>query len=233
MSRCISRRACSDRNSFKLINDKGENGKYIWTEFRCPNVVSSSNHCIECIQKLPKHKYQSSPKCDHGNIGGPYPSDSKLYGSPYYLSQIKSGWKISEEDELRAKDAISKAISEMPITPTSPAKPLVIKTEIPKKPRKQKVSKKATDIILQTPEKTPIPELKDPKYIEEMTTPLQVTEVIVVKVKKIKCDGKEYYLDTQSGKAYAALANGVGPYKGRYNSESETLNTNTPDSDLE
>ena len=40
MSTCISRRACADRESFKLINSNGQLGKYIWTEYKCPNVVS-------------------------------------------------------------------------------------------------------------------------------------------------------------------------------------------------
>ena len=249
MSACTSRRACADRNSFRLyktVNGAAVQGKYIWTEFRCRNVVSSNGKtCSECAIKLPKHKYQSAPKCDHGFIDGPYPSDSKLYGSPFYLKQIKDGWLPYEADELRAKEAQLTASSTMPkkatvvtTTPDTPTVAAAIVTTKPKQPRKAKVVKNATETVL-----APIPIVPmvpmapmakvDAKFVEQMTAPIKVQDVIVVKVKKIRCEGKDYYFDSVSGKAYALLTNGVGPYKGRYDPEAETLSKNFPDSDLE
>ena len=89
MLTCISRRACADRYDFRLTNKNGEVGKHIWTEYRCPNAVSvEDGMCSDCSVKIKKYKYQAAQKCDHGVVGGPYTNDSKLYGSPYYLSLI-------------------------------------------------------------------------------------------------------------------------------------------------
>jgi hypothetical protein len=110
MATCISRRACADRDTLRLIGKDGQPGRHIWVEYRCQNkVVTEGIVCADCSYKLPKYKYQANPKCDHGKIGGPYPSDSKLYGSGFYLKLIKEGWKILEADEIRAKAAVDNA----------------------------------------------------------------------------------------------------------------------------
>lgn len=246
MSACTSRRACADRNSFRLyktVNGVAVQGKYIWTEYRCRNVVSSNGKtCTECAIKLPKHKYQSAPKCDHGFVDGPYPSDSKLYGSPFYLIQIKDGWLIYEADETRAKEAQLSASSTMPkkTSATVAAEVAVVPTVAkPKQPRKAKVIKNATETVLATVPMAPVMASVvpmatiDSKFVEQMTAPVKVDDVIVVKVRKIRCEGKDYYFDSVSGKAYAVLTNGVGPYKGRYDPEEETLSKDFPDSDVE
>jgi len=239
MDRCISRRACADRLSFRLYKEEDSKiiqGKYIWTELLCPNVASTEKKtCTDCLTKLPKHKYQANSKCDHGTIGGPYPTDSKLYGSPFYLKQIKEGWKISEADETRAKEAqlsVNSMVKKTKIT-TSPIETTIsTPTIVLKKPRKKAVKKAAAEITTVTA----IPEhaiQSEPRFVEEMTVPLKIHDVVIVKVKKIKCQGKEYYFDSMSGKVYAVLETGVGPYKGRYNPEEELLNTSYPDSDAD
>lgn len=238
---CTSRRGCADRNSFRLYMEKDGDtlqGKYIWTEFRCPNVASNSRTCNECTVKLPKHKYQANPKCDHGFVGGPYPSDSKLYGSPFYLTQIKGGWKIVEADERRAKEAQLTSSNTMPKVKSEevPAVPTVEKaTKAPKQPRKAKVIKNATDVVLavNTVEPTLPTVLGPAKFIEAMTPPIKIYDVIIVKVKKIHCKGTDYYFDSISGKIYAVATYGVGAYKGRYDPETDTLNLIYHDSDLE
>jgi hypothetical protein len=230
---------------------EGKEGKYIWTEFRCPNVVSEGvKVCADCSKKLPKYKYQSNQKCDHGVVGGPYPEDSKLYGSPFYLKQVKEGFTPLEADECRAKEAVIKATSNMPkkkvAEPVVPAEAVAAVTAIapavaatavapvkaPKKPRAAKT--KATPSPL-NPSNTIISAepLKPATMLESMETPVHVSEVIVVKVRKIKHKGKEYCFDQDSGKLYSLLSDGVGPYVGRYKLESDTLDTAYPDSDVE
>jgi hypothetical protein len=73
----------------------------------------------------------------------------------------------------------------------------------------------------------------DPKFIESTDPPITITDIIVVKVKKIKYQGKDYFYDSVSGKLYGISVNGVGAYKGRYNQETEILDTTFPDSDCE
>ena len=250
MAMCTSRRACADRNSFRLYMEKDGKtleGKYIWTEHRCPNVASLLNGkaCVECAVKLPKHKYQANPKCDHGFVDGPYPSDSKLYGSPFYLKQIKEGWKIREPDETRAKEAQITASSTMPKKVAKSDQGLLQQEEPvvvapvkkPKQPRKVKLKKNSNDVELTGPAPAPIEppstNFGPAKFLEAMTVPIKIEDVIIVKVRKITCEGKEYYFDSLSGKAYAATAAGVGAYKGRYDPETERLTTGFPDSDLE
>lgn len=267
MSTCISRRAHADKHRFRLINEKGEIGKYIWTEYRCPNVVSVEGAvCVGCAIKVPKFKYQAQQKCDHGNVGGPYPSDSKLYGSAYFLNEIKAGWLIAGPDEIRAKEAEQKAsmgrkkaepvesitspvinsettvepvkqkrkyVRKVPLVPKEPnantseingAKPVLAKPE--RKPRQKKVIPTVETI-------KPIENPLEPKLIEVIAPPLTITDCIVVKVKKMRIEGKEYYYDSLSGKLYGVSVNGVGGYKGRYNAETEVLDTTFPDSDCE
>jgi len=83
------------------------------------------------------------------------------------------------------------------------------------------------------PLETPSTNLGPAKFLEAMTVPIKIEDVIIVKVRKITCEGKEYYFDSLSGKAYAATAAGVGAYKGRYDPETEKLITGFPDSDVE
>jgi hypothetical protein len=249
MDRCISRRAHADKYNFRLINGDKQ-GKYIWTEFRCPNAVSGDRTvCEGCSKKLPNYKYQSTQKCDHGVVGGPYPTDSKLYGSPFYVKQLKEGFYPSEADERRAKEAVAKAISDMPkkkvielaataviaeLAPTADSAIKVEKVEkVPKKPRTVKLKKAPLNTTVIT-EHTPISEpLKVATMVESMEAPIHISDVVVVKVRKIKHKSKEYYFDHISRKLYGASSEGVGAYVGRYNQEAETLNTDFPDSDLE
>jgi len=245
---CSARRACSDRNSFQLYQEDAGGIKerfYIWTEYRCPNQAGSAKnprYCSECAIKVPAYKYQRTPKCDHGYVGGPYPTDSKLYGSPYYLAKIEEGWKIRESDEKRAKECQEKANSMAPKKKTTvattettteiPTVPLVAEVK-PKVPRKLKVAKKAPSKV-EAATDISLPIASGPAtYIESTLAPLIVTDVIRVKVKKIKISGTEYFLDSKTHKVYGISKNGVGPYKGRYHSEEGTLDSSYPDSDAE
>ena len=243
---CISRRACSNRDSFKLYRTDGEilkEGRTIWTEYRCQNLAIEGKHvCNKCSAQIPKHREQSAPKCNHGIIGGAYTEDSKLYGSPYYLQCIKKGWKIKDDDERRAKEAqLLTNMAKKPLIETSPISTGSISTSpattptVPdkiKKPRKPRVAKKATELISKNLE--PIINASA-QFVESLALPITIEDcnTIVVKLRKIRCEGKEFYYDKTSGKLYGVLTNGVGPYKGRYNTESETIDTSYPDSDQE
>ena len=243
MSTCISRRACPDKLSFRLMKD-GKQKFTIFTEYRCPNPVEGAKVCGECSTKLPMYKYQANQKCDHGFVGGPYPKDSKLYGSPYYLNCIKNGCTISEVDEQRAKEAIIKAGSEMPkktvVSDTAVATGVAAPVTAPVKSEKKtkKVIKVKSSIpVLETPVAEVIAAttvtLVKPTMVESTEAPLVIEDIIRVKVKKIRHQGKDYYFDGNSGKLYSATKNGVGKYAGRYDEEADSINTSYPDSDEE
>lgn len=248
MTTCLGRRAYPDKYSFLLSKD-GKTKHFVWTEYRCPNEVPEGiKTCVECSIKINKYKYQAAPKCDHGLVGGPYPSGSKLYGSPYYLELIKNGWNISEADEKRAKEALDKAISHMgrkkivpDITCQSPAVVLesmaaaspVVKTRKPRTVKPKSVIPVVDTMAIvkeiEKVEETP----KKVIMLESTSSPIIPFETIVVKVAKIRHQGKDYYFDSVSGKTYDKTSAGVGSYVGRYNAEAEQLHTDYPDSDLE
>jgi hypothetical protein len=75
--------------------------------------------------------------------------------------------------------------------------------------------------------------LVKPTMVESTEAPLVVDDIITVKVKKIRHQGKDYYFDGNSGKLYSATKNGVGKYAGRYDEEADSINTSYPDSDEE
>jgi len=246
---CISRRGYHENtgNRFKLYKEEDgviKEGRYIWMEYRCPNKAGSSKnpkYCTECDVKIPGFKYQSQGECDHGYVGGPYSTDisCKLYGSPYYLAKIKEGWKIRESDEKRAKECQEKANSMAPkkktTTTVSTETPDVVETapevkpKQPKQPRKLKVAKKA-DIVETAPPAT----VSGPaSFVESTSAPLILTEVIRVKVKRIKIAGSEYFLDSKTNKVYGVSKNNVGSYKGRYDEPNAAILSGYPDSDAE
>ena len=239
MAICLSRRACPDKLAFRLLKN-GKQKFTIFTEYRCPNQVEGgSKVCEECSKKLPMYKYQANQKCDHGFVGGPYPKDSKLYGSPYYLKCIKDGCSISEADERRAKEAMFNSGSEMPKKAADVSvSPTVTTTKTEKKTVKKVIKVKSSIPVLEAPiaqvNTTPsIPIISKPTMVESTESPIIVEDIIYVKVKKIRHQGKDYYFDGNSGKLYSATTNGVGKYTGRYNDETATLNTEYPDSDEE
>ena len=137
-----------------------------------------------------------------------------------------------------------KAVKTDLVEPVEPVEPVVetekpvVETAKPKRkytkkaPGETKSRKKKEEIALPIP--PPVEESnEEPKFIETTEPAISITDVIVVKVKKIKCQGKDYYHDSVSGKLYGISVNGVGAYKGRYNQETETLDTTFPDSDCE
>lgn len=249
---CISRRAHADRYNFKLFKEEGgaiKEKNCVWTEYKCPNAVLNGKlMCAECDKKIAGHRFQASGHFNHGVVNGPYTADSKLYGSPYYLKCIKDGWKIKEEDEKRAKDAqlktntnmaprkpkVDDAGSPVNVSVSSPVGSSSSSTEKPKQPRKAKqprqvkIAKKASESSLVSLVSPTVAEV-----VEVVALPIIASEVIVVKVKKIRHEGKDYYFDANSGKAYEAKSSGVGQYVGRYNPDAALMDTHYADSDEE
>jgi hypothetical protein len=181
---CISRRACADRDTIRLLDKQGNPGRHVWIEYRCPSIVPGGMEvCHDCSYKLPKYKYQANQKCDHGHIGGPYPSDSKLYGSAFYLKLLKEGWRISEADEIRAKAAVDKA--------TMGRKKVVAVTETVAAPVTETVTALVAEPVTTVPTVTPEPVVTKAKRTYKKKTP---EEKAAVAAKAIK-SGKPVKID--------------------------------------
>jgi hypothetical protein len=249
-----------------VINGAIKTKNQVGIEKCCPNEAKSGEmFCDGHLSRNNDKKNQATFTTDHGVVGGPYTANSKLYGSQYYLDLLKDGWLARPEDEAKAKAAVDSAISEskMPAKKEgAPKVPRVKKTkevnpdveasteEKPKKKTMRVSKKKAAEVVEEggnenPVEPTPPPVITKPTgpvmFREKMTAPkvYDESQVKVVKVKKTRVDGKEYYWAPSTDKLYSIMANGgFGYYKGRYVAPTEEggaphLDTSYPDSDVE
>ena len=235
----------------KTVNGEIKKKHQVGLEKACCNPALPGNVvCADHIRRDPTKKNQSTRDFDHGLIGGPYTVSSRLYGSPAYLELVKQGWRLSPEDEERAKAAQEKARSE-PMAPRkskstkatepslAPAAPVIppaatIEEAAKKAPRKVRVSKKVLAEV--RPAEPESKAAEAPTLLESMSVPIVPYEVVKVKVKKIRLDGKDYFLAPSTGKVYTIGSHGMPEkYKGRYLVTEETakLDTSYPDSDVE
>ncbi len=241
---------------YRVIDGKKKTRHQVGIEKPCTNyALPGSQVCADHIRRDPTKKNQATFDFDHGLIGGPYTVSSRLYGSPAYLNLIKEGWLIEPSDEERAKAAQEKARSE-PMAPRKSKKTAdpsistetvatvssIIQVPVPQEPeptkkvaRKVRVSKKALAEV--TPSEVPQVKAVDiPQLLESMTTPIVPFEVVKVKVKKVRLEGKDYYLAPSTGKVYTIGSHGMpDKYRGRYlvTEDSTKLDTAYPDSDVE
>ena len=206
-------------------------------EYRCKNAASQgSKTCPECSKKIIGYKYQASPLCDHGLIGGPYPKGSDLYNSPDYLTLLKQGWKIRPFDEVRAKEAVKRALSEDMPTKKTKSTTTDSTTEVKKPKRALKLKAKPEQANEQPVIRE---EIKvTPTIVESVSTPLVTTEVLILRVRKQRVQGKEYYICSQNDKMYTVTKDGPGTYVGRFIAAADcdstpTIDTSYPDSDIE
>ena len=218
----------------------------IWIESRCENASENNNSlCSFCLTRPKEHsRYQATKFFQHGEVGGPYPKNSKIYGSAYYLKFIKQGWKIKESDERRAKEAQQNSIMgkkatavSTPAVSTPVGSTHAVSTPAVSTPNSTR--SKVTKVKSIRVKKKTTTELSSSshgltaQFVESTSPPIIPEEIIVVKVKKIRCEGSDYYLDSNSGKMYGVLSGGVGKYKGRYCQEEDHIDTTYPDSDAE
>jgi len=123
-------------------------------------------------------------------------------------------------------DTIEPVSTVNPAEPVVKAKPVKLKTH-----RAKKIL--PTEVLLPQVPVVVAPIDITPKFVEVVAVPITITEFVVVKVKKMKCQGKDYYYDSSSGKVYGISVNGVGAYKGRYKEEDDIIDITFPDSDDE
>jgi hypothetical protein len=117
-------------------------------------------------------------------------------------------------------------VAEVPQVDVPKAKPIKLKT-----PRAKKIL--PTEVLLPQVQVVEKPADLVAKFVEVVAPPITITDFVVVKVKKLKSQGKDYYYDECSGKVYGISVNGVGAYKGRYKEEDDIVDTTFPDSDDE
>ena len=82
---CLSR-ITSDTNTQKF----GDGRHNFYLEMRCNNLsVKGMDVCAKCIEKVEKHRIQSSRKFDHKKVNEPIPPSSHIFGGEWYLEHVK------------------------------------------------------------------------------------------------------------------------------------------------
>lgn len=78
-------------------------------------------------------------------------------------------------------------------------------------------------------------EVSLPTHIETKLEDIDVDGFTIeyIQLSQFEHDGSTYFRDSKKNKLYKKIKDKIGPYVGRYNSESDSINTDIPDSDDE
>lgn len=220
--------------------------KRFYFEYRCSNQADGQL-CKRCLEwKLRGEKKRDPCRNHYGLVSEPIPDECHIYGSAWYESKVKEYGQPSETDMARAKQAqeIARKGLEQKATP-APAQTVV--EEPKKRGRKKKV---VADQPQPAPAPAPAPGAKATKRrpkeaelpkaqklsvqaVEEIPR-LKDIEIVKIVVKPFTHNDTSYFRDVKKNKLYA-VGQDKRPsrYVGRWDPESETLDTEFPDSDVE
>lgn len=233
-----------------------------YLEYRCPNmVIVNTNNCARCTGRT-RDKIQSSGKYDHGNVNEPIPDHSQMYGGKWYTDGCAK-WglpndidiEIAEQhrDIARAEFATMEIVAQPEFTVISPL-PVVKRTRkrviqpvvtnpnpapnpapmvpVPApsiQPRKRTIKPK-NEIVIPVESKSIIATHIE-KEIEEFCT--DDYEVEYVKLTPFKHNNITYFREPIKNKLFERKSKTIGAYIGRYDSYTDTIRTDIPDSDSE
>ena len=256
MAQCIGR--ISKAQGVRHFAD-GRHRFYL--ECRCSNIVIvNTNKCTRCIGRS-RDKMQSSGKYDHGNVNEPIPDHSHMYGGKWYTDMCDKWGKPSDADikvaeehrnVARAEFAIISppAISierkksrkriiypEDPVTaPASAPIPAPAPAPIPVsapaiQPRKRTIKPKPKNEIIMPVESKSIIATHIEKDIEEFC--IDDYEIEYVKLTPFEHNDISYFREPIKNKLFERKSKMIGAYIGRYDSYTDTIRTDIPDSDSE
>jgi len=240
MTQCIGRIAkvdgiCHFRN--------GKNRFYL--EYRCPKkVVPDTQLCTRCTDRG-RDKIQSSGKFDHGLVTGPIPDYSHMYGGTYYEESVRK-WLISPENlaiaqeyQQIARQGLIHLVSEKEVVEAVKAE--AVKAEVVKvveekinpivlaKPKIKPVKRKPkNEIVLPTPMTIIASHLEEKEEID-----LEEYEFEYVQLKPFEHQDISYFREPKKNKIFERKKDIIGPYIGRYDSYTDSIRTDIPDSDSE
>ena len=135
--------------------------------------------------------------------------------------------------EAPKKRGVKKVALETITEPVCIPTPAAAPAAIPKKKRELKsAAPVSTHQVKQVPQiQAPKIEVLAKEAIETSTTD---KEILFITVRRFQHNGRQYFLDSKKNKLYTVgIDKRPGVYHGRWNPESETMDTNFPDSDSE
>ena len=228
-----------------------------YLEYRCSNnVIVNTNNCARCTGRS-RDKIQSSGKYDHGNVNEPIPDHSQMYGGKWYTDgcgkwgvPIHEDVKKAEEyrDAARAEFAATTAtvvnqegvISPLTTkktrkriihpTPAPTPDPLTTLPSAPVIQPRKRVIKQKNEIIIPVESKSIIATHIE-KEIEEFC--IDDYEVEYVKLTPFEHNDISYFREPTKNKLFERKSKIIGAYIGRYDSYTDTIRTDIPDSDSE
>lgn len=225
-TKCLARR-CKEGPSHK-IDLSGTQGSF-HLELDCDGTrVAGKEICQECLcrKQVGKHKNQS--KSWQGLIGGEFPEWSRIVGSAKYLAKLKENGLPTPDDMGRPKKVVD------------PSAATVSADVKEKKPRAKKVIKIKDEVVVPVVPvvvpvaPTPIPIPIVTKAVQSNEPTVYDIDVKVIKVRRLEVGGRSYFLDSNNYKVYKVGSDKKpGAYHGRWNPDTDEMNTSFPDSDCE
>jgi hypothetical protein len=238
MTQCIGRIAkvdgiCHFRN--------GKNRFYL--EYRCPKkVVPDTQLCTRCTDRG-RDKIQSSGKFDHGLVTGPIPDYSHMYGGTYYEESARK-WLISPENLAIAQE--HQRIARQGLIPLVPEEEAEAKVEVKAEAKVEVIEEKVNTIVLAKPKIKPVK--RKPKNEIVLPTPMTIVashleekeevdledyEFEYVSLKPFEHQDISYFREPKKNKIFERKKDVIGPYIGRYDSYTDSIRIDIPDSDSE
>lgn len=230
---------CKSRITSEKHKQKFGDGKhYFYPEIQCLNkvIVCGLDSCHRCSSKNRHCREQGSARFDHGTIGGPYPLESHIYGSTWYLKSVNKFKEPSVHTLEILKELRNSNRDEHKVYVSS----LIQKHSImPPKIKVDLVSGKKTTVKIRRKIKDSLQSRKGPEtviaaFIEKNIEELEVDEVENVIVRKFEFLDRSYYMDHTKNKLFKCEKGGaIGPYVGRWDSVHESIVHGVDDSDSE
>ena len=211
-------------------------------ELRCQGKsVANTKLCGKCLERPAElGKYHSALL--HGLIGEPPPPWSHVFGGEWYRAKVATYGEPDEKEMAKGKAAqaeANKGVDEL-IVPVVEAPKKVGETEKTKTKVKRAYKKKvqAAEPLLQQPqEEKPQqqPQSKVPtQAVESIEAPIDDKEIVKIVVRPFDHNGRQYFIDYKKNKLYS-VGKDKRPlaYYGRWNQETETIDMDVHDSDIE
>ena len=247
----------------RIMRDKKENRGYFGTttnrfffEYRCPNKVEEGELCSRCVSWKQKGVNKKDPyRAHYGLVTEPIDKDSRFFGSAWFESKVKQYGQPSEDDMARAKKAQETARKDIVVQ----APPVVVEqppVKTSKRTRKPKQAPAPVPLPPQPPVPDPEPDPEPPAPPHPPPKPLrkrtvnpkstvqiqaieaspQLTDLEVIKivVRPFQVNETNYFRDVTKNKLYSVGKDKrPSTYVGRWNPETESIDTEFPDSDAE
>jgi hypothetical protein len=245
----------------KLLMRLGDGKHRFFLESVCGQACEDTEEWCETCRALPVQMVnQDVCTYPHGNVDGPYTGNSKIFGSPYYLKNVKIYGEPEPEHLALAMEAQKRAragrktkqLSDLREEPKGdpPAAQNPLPKQVPDG-AKQKPKHDGTRKI-KLPKPTTLPPSQNilavlgahteqvitqvpaqaGLQVETTDTPMEVSEVIEVILKPFTHNNVKYWRDGAREKLYRRTADGKrGEYVGRWDADAEEIVRDAPDSD--